>query len=159
MRNFYSVLQVAPNAGEAEIKAAFRMLAKTCHPDLKPGDRQAEETFQEAEQAYRVLSNTEARKKYDAFLAEQSATQRQRRRRSAMTMSASFALTAAAVILTVLWLNVASLPSAGGRPTSATTIGAAERSHVEVARVSPTSPATEDMERSDAAPAGRTSPQ
>jgi hypothetical protein len=76
-----------------------------------------------------------------------------------MTMSASFALTAAAVILTVLWLNVASLPSAGGRPTSGTSIGAAERSHVEVAHASRTLPATEDMEQSDAAPAERTSPQ
>ena len=159
MRNFYSVLQVAPKASEAEIKAAFRTLAKTCHPDLKPGDKEAEETFQEAEQAYRFLSNPEARKKYDAFLAERSATERQRRRRSAMTMSASFALTAAAVILTVLWLNVASLPSAGGRPTSGTSIGAAERSHVEVARASRALPATEDMERSDATPARRTSPQ
>ena len=48
MRNFYSVLQVAPRASEAEIKAAFRTLAKTCHPDLKPGDKEAEQAFQEA---------------------------------------------------------------------------------------------------------------
>ena len=150
MRNFYSVLQVAPKASEAEIKAAFRTLAKTCHPDLTPGDKEAEEAFQEAKRAYRFLSNPETRKKYDAFLAERRAAERQRRRASAMTMSATFVLTAAAVILTVLWLNVASLPSRVDARLRGR-IGAAERSHVEVARTSRTAPATEGMERSDPA--------
>jgi DnaJ-class molecular chaperone len=129
MRNFYSVLQVASKAGEAEIKAAFRTLAKTCHPDLRPGDRQAEEVFQEAKQAYMVLSNAESRKMYDAFLAERNAVERQRRRRSTMTMSATFVLTVATVILAALWLNVGSV-AFGGKQLSA---GAAERSSAEMA--------------------------
>ena len=52
MRDPYSVLQVAPKASDAEIKSAFRSVAKTCHPDVRPGDRQAEQTFHEARQAY-----------------------------------------------------------------------------------------------------------
>ena len=147
MRNFYSVLQVAPKASEAEIKAAFRTLAKTCHPDLAPGDRQAEEVFQEAKRAYTFLSNSETRKMYDAFLAERSAAERQRRRRSAMTMSATFVLTAATVILAVLWLNVGSIPFVGGRLSA----GAAERSPLEMARAPGAGPATEDAVRSDPA--------
>jgi DnaJ-class molecular chaperone len=151
MRNFYSVLQVTPKASEAEIKAAFRMLAKTCHPDLKPGDRQAEEAFQEAKQAYTFLSHPETRKMYDAFLAERSAADRQQRRRSVATMSAAFVLTAAAVIVTFLWLNVGSLPFMGGRASA----GAAERGHMEVARAPGSAPALEDAALSDPAPAER----
>jgi DnaJ-class molecular chaperone len=147
MRNFYSVLQVAPKASEAEIKAAFRTLAKTCHPDLAPGDRQAEEVFQEAKRAYTFLSNPETRKLYDAFLAERSAAEWQRRRRSAMTMSATFVLTAATVILAVLWLNVGSMPFVGGRLSA----GAAESGPVEMARAPAAGPVTEDAVRSDPA--------
>ena len=152
MRNFYSVLQVPPKASEAEIKAAFRTLAKTCHPDLKPGDKDAEEVFQEAEQAYRFLSNPETRKMYDAFLAERRATEWQRRRRSAVTMSASFMLTSAAVILTVLWLNVASFPWAGGSVSAGTSMGSAVRGHVGGGRASGAAPA-KDMAQSEGAPA------
>ena len=54
MRDPYSVLHVAPRASDAEIKSAFRALAKTCHPDVRPGDRGAEQTFHEARQAYRL---------------------------------------------------------------------------------------------------------
>jgi DnaJ-class molecular chaperone len=151
MRNFYSVLQVAPRASEAEIKAAFRTLAKACHPDLKPGDKEAEEAFQEAKQAYSFLSNPETRKMYDAFLAERRVAQRRRRRRSAMTMSATFLLTAAAVILTVLWLDMVGLTWAGGRPSIGTSVGAAERGHMEMARASGRAPTTEDRGQSDAA--------
>jgi curved DNA-binding protein CbpA len=159
MRNFYSVLQVSPKASEAQIKAAFRTLAKTCHPDLKPGDKGAEEIFQEAEQAYRFLSNPETRKMYDAFLAERRAIERQRLRRSAITMSASFVLTAAAVILTVLWLNVASLPWAGGSVSAGTRMGTTVRGHVAVARASRPASGTENMAQTDAVPAEAASPQ
>lgn len=141
MRNFYSVLQVAPKASEAEIKSAFRMLAKACHPDLKPGDKGAEEAFQEVKQAYTCLSNPETRKVYDAFLAERRAVQRKRWRSSAMTMSATFVLTAAAVILTFLWLNVGSLSFAGERLS----VGTASRGHMEMANVSST-PSAEDAD-------------
>jgi curved DNA-binding protein CbpA len=145
MRDFYSVLQVAPKASDGEIKAAFRTLAKTCHPDLKPGDRQAEETFQEAQRAYAFLSNSETRKRYDAFLAERRAVERQRRLRSAMTMAATFVLTAGIVILTMLWLNLGSLPFGGGHLSA----GAAERVTPEVAGAPAAAPTTTDTARSD----------
>jgi curved DNA-binding protein CbpA len=158
MRNFYSVLQVAPKASEAEIKAAFRTLAKTCHPDLKPGDRQAEEAFQEAQSAYAYLSNSETRKMYDSFLAERTALERHRRLRSTMIMSATFLLTVAAVILTVLGLGGA--PQADGRPSVLTGVGTAERSHMEVARASSGAVrGSEDVARSDPAAASDASPQ
>jgi DnaJ-class molecular chaperone len=137
MRNFYSVLRVVPKASEAEIKTAYRVLAKTCHPDLKPGDRQAEQTFHEATRAYTVLSNPETRKMYDALLAERSAAERQRRRRSVATMSATFVLTAAAVIGTFLWLNVGNFSLAGGRASA----GSAERGPMEMAGASDTASA------------------
>src|SRR5262245_60093540 len=110
MRDLYSVLQVAPTASDAEIKSAFRNLAKTCHPDVRPGDREAEQTFKEARRAYQYLTNPEARRIYDDFMASQRAAVRARRRRAAATMSASFLLTVAVVGLAALWLQQGSLP-------------------------------------------------
>jgi curved DNA-binding protein CbpA len=103
MRDLYSVLQVAPNANDAEIKAAFRTLAKTCHPDVRPGDRKAEEAFHEAREAYRYLANAETRRMYDNYLEAQRVAGRARRRRAVRTMSASFVLTVVAVSLTAVW--------------------------------------------------------
>jgi DnaJ-class molecular chaperone len=104
MRDLYSVLQVAPKASDAEIKSAFRTLAKTCHPDVRPGDREAEQAFHEARQAYRYLANPETRKAYDVYLEGQRAADRTRRRRAAVrTMSASFLLTVATVALAAAW--------------------------------------------------------
>jgi curved DNA-binding protein CbpA len=105
MRNLYSVLRVAPKASDAEIKSAFRTVAKTCHPDVRPGDQEAGKAFQEAKRAYQLLSNPETRKAYDAFLASRRAIERARRRRAAATMSASFLLTAATVSLVAMWLH------------------------------------------------------
>jgi curved DNA-binding protein CbpA len=105
MRNFYAVLRVAPKASDAEIKSAFRNLAKTCHPDMKPGDREAEDAFQEAKRAYRFLSNPVTRQIYDDFLAHQKAAGRRRWRRSVATMSVSFALTASVGLLATMWLQ------------------------------------------------------
>ena len=160
MRNFYSVLRVAPRASEAEIKAAFRTLAKTCHPDLKPGDKEAEEAFQEVKEAYRYLTNPETRKMYDAFLAERIAVERQRRLRSTMIMSATFLLTIAAVILTVLGLNVGGSPQADGRPSIVTGVEAAERANTEMARASSgATRGSEDAVRSGGPLAKSASPQ
>jgi DnaJ-class molecular chaperone len=103
MRDLYSVLHVAPKASDAEIKSAFRTVAKTCHPDMRPGDRTAEETFHEARQAYLYLSNPEMRRIYDDYLEGRRAARRARRRRTVRTMSASFVLTVAAVALAALW--------------------------------------------------------
>jgi curved DNA-binding protein CbpA len=103
MRDPYSVLRVAPRANDAEIKSAFRTLAKSCHPDVRPGDQRAEQTFHEARQAYLLLTNPETRRMYDDYLESQRAAGRARRRRAVRTMSASFLLTVAAVALAAVW--------------------------------------------------------
>jgi DnaJ-class molecular chaperone len=139
MRDFYSVLDVAPKAKDAEIKAAFRNLAKTCHPDVRPGDRGAEETFQEAKRAYRFLANAETRKIYDAFLADRRAAKRLRLRRAATTMSASFLLTAATVLLAAAWLHDGGLSLGVGR-----SIAQERTSAMEVARAATSAPAAEE---------------
>ncbi|MDR2384053.1 MAG: molecular chaperone DnaJ [Tannerella sp.] len=66
-RDYYEVLGVAKNANADEIKSAYRKKAIQYHPDKNPGDKEAEEKFKEAAEAYDVLSNTEKRRKYDHF--------------------------------------------------------------------------------------------
>ncbi len=66
-QDYYSVLGVARNASEAEIKAAFRKLALKHHPDRNPGNKAAEEEFRRANQAYETLSDPQKRRLYDQF--------------------------------------------------------------------------------------------
>ncbi len=66
-RDYYEVLGVAKDAGESEIKKAYRGLAKKYHPDMNPGDAEAEAKFKEVNEAYAVLSDAEKRSKYDQF--------------------------------------------------------------------------------------------
>ncbi|GMU70508.1 MAG: chaperone protein DnaJ [Steroidobacteraceae bacterium] len=66
-RDYYQVLGVAKNAGEADIKKAYRRLAMKFHPDRNPGDKDAEEKFKEAKEAYEVLSESDRRATYDQF--------------------------------------------------------------------------------------------
>ena len=66
-RDYYEVLGVGKNATDAEIKSAYRKLAKECHPDLHPNDKNAEERFKELNEANEVLSDPEKRKRYDQF--------------------------------------------------------------------------------------------
>ena len=61
------MLGVPKTATEAEIKSAFRKQAKTCHPDLHPGDKEAEARFKELNEAAEVLSDPDKRAKYDQF--------------------------------------------------------------------------------------------
>ena len=66
-RDYYEVLGIPKNASDADIKKAFRTLAKKYHPDMHPGDKECEEKFKEAQEAYAVLSDAEKRKQYDQF--------------------------------------------------------------------------------------------
>jgi molecular chaperone DnaJ len=66
-RDYYEVLAVARDADGAELKRAYRKLAMELHPDRNPGDREAENKFKEASEAYQVLSDPEKRAYYDRF--------------------------------------------------------------------------------------------
>ncbi len=66
-RDYYEVLGVDKNASPEELKKAYRKLALQYHPDRNPGDKEAEEKFKEAAEAYDVLSNPEKKARYDQF--------------------------------------------------------------------------------------------
>ena len=66
-RDYYEVLGVAKTASADEIKSAYRKLAMKWHPDRNPGNPEAKEKFQEASEAYEVLSNPEKRQRYDQY--------------------------------------------------------------------------------------------
>ena len=66
-RDYYEVLGVEKTASEAEIKKAYRKMAIQYHPDKNPGDKEAEEKFKEAAEAYSVLSDKDKRARYDQF--------------------------------------------------------------------------------------------
>jgi DnaJ-class molecular chaperone len=64
-KDYYKILGVSKNAGEKEIRSAYRKLARKYHPDVNPGDKAAEDKFKEINEANEVLSDPEKRKKYD----------------------------------------------------------------------------------------------
>ena len=66
-RDYYEVLGVDKGADDAAIKKAYRALAKKYHPDMNPGDTEAEKKFKEASEAYAVLSDPDKRRQYDQF--------------------------------------------------------------------------------------------
>lgn len=66
-RDYYEVLGVSKNASKADIKKAYRVLALKYHPDKNKGDKESEDKFKEATEAYQVLSDDDARQKYDQF--------------------------------------------------------------------------------------------
>lgn len=73
MKNYYQVLNLKPNATEAEIKRSYRVLAKRYHPDVNPNDASAADRFADIGEAYNVLSDPQQRAEYDAKLKEAAA--------------------------------------------------------------------------------------
>src|SRR5216684_5416594 len=69
-RDYYKTLGVERTASSAEIKSAFRKLARKHHPDVNPNNKEAERRFKEINEAYQVLGDPEKRKKYDALGAD-----------------------------------------------------------------------------------------
>src|SRR6267378_3949870 len=69
-RDYYKILGVERGATDAEIKSAFRKLARKHHPDVNPNNKDAERKFKEINEAYQVLSDPEKRKKYDRLGAD-----------------------------------------------------------------------------------------
>jgi molecular chaperone DnaJ len=66
-RDYYDILGVSKGASTEELKKAYRKMALKFHPDKNPGDKDAEEKFKEAAEAYEVLSNPDKRSRYDQF--------------------------------------------------------------------------------------------
>ena len=66
-RDYYEVLGVQKGADDAEIKRAYRTLAKKYHPDMNPGDAEAERKFKEVNEAYEVLSDADKKARYDQY--------------------------------------------------------------------------------------------
>jgi curved DNA-binding protein len=69
-RDYYGILGLQPNAEEKDIQQTFRQLARKYHPDVNPGNKEAEEKFKTINEAYQVLSDTKQRKKYDELRAQ-----------------------------------------------------------------------------------------
>ena len=104
MRNLYQVLGVDPGADDAQVKSAFRTLAKTLHPDLNSGDDRAERRFRELNQAYETLSDPKARAAYDLGLADERTRARQNMGNVAITMFAVSMISTGTIFGTLIWL-------------------------------------------------------
>ena len=66
-RDYYEILDVPRTATEQDLKSAFRKLAKECHPDRNPGDKEAEQRFKDLNEAYEALKDPQKRAAYDKF--------------------------------------------------------------------------------------------
>jgi curved DNA-binding protein len=79
-KDYYEILGISPDADEKTIKQTYRKLARQHHPDVNPGDKEAEEKFKTINEAYQALSNPEQRKKYDELRAQYQRWQQSGRR-------------------------------------------------------------------------------
>jgi DnaJ-class molecular chaperone len=104
MRHLYGVLGVDRQADSTRLKAAYRGLAKRCHPDVNGGDRTAQRSFVELTLAYETLSDPARRAAYDAHCALVERAARRRRWGAAATLLASFTMTVSSGLLTAKWL-------------------------------------------------------
>lgn len=103
MRTLYGVLGLPPQVDEGEIKAAFRKLAKQFHPDLRGGDKGAEQRFKEINEAHAILTDPDARARYDASLSQERSLRRLRLRNTATIMASSFVLTVTVILTPIVW--------------------------------------------------------
>src|SRR5688572_13545210 len=101
MPHYYGVLGIAADADTAQVKAAFRNLAKACYPDIEGGDALR---FHEIRRAYAVLTDPVQRATYDCDCAESRTRARRRLAGAAATMAASFALTVGSGVAVAGWL-------------------------------------------------------
>jgi len=69
-KDYYEIMGLSPNADKKEIQQTFRKLARKYHPDINPGNKEAEDKFKTINEAYQVLSDVEKRKKYDELRAQ-----------------------------------------------------------------------------------------
>jgi curved DNA-binding protein CbpA len=111
MGDLYGVLALPRNAGEDEIKAAYRALARRLHPDVNVGDETSAQRLREVNRAYETLGNPEARAEYDRDLARQRSDARRRYTVMGLTTAVTFALTMTAVSFAVRWHLEAAAPS------------------------------------------------
>jgi hypothetical protein len=155
MPDLYRVLGLSPRAGEEEIKAAYRALAKLSHPDVNAGDAAAELRTKQINFAYETLRNVERRAAYDTALVRRQAQRRRRLRRRA---AAVFGLTLVVGALGAYWARPWTLPADWSLPLA----GSEAAKPTVVADARPIQPASGEAEpprqRSDAReePAGRT---
>ena len=103
MRDLYELLGIRSGAANAEIKAAFRKLAMRLHPDLRPGDEDAAQRFQDVVSAYETLSDAASREAYEAYVARHRSQMRRRFHAKVATMATVFTLTVCSVPVVVFW--------------------------------------------------------
>lgn len=70
-RDLYEVLEISPDADDAEVRRAYQKLARRHHPDVRPGDQTAERRFEEVSRAFEILSDPDLRRRYDALRREE----------------------------------------------------------------------------------------
>jgi curved DNA-binding protein CbpA len=103
MSTLYHVLGLSESASHAQVKVAFRTLARRFHPDVNAGSDAAESRFKEVSQAYETLADPGARAAYDRALVCRAAEVRRRRWTFAATAAATFALTTSAIGPALWW--------------------------------------------------------